>query len=226
MHFEQLVTTVADGSVDVQGLTPELDQDLMYRLMKMAPACDDMEDHYFPAYTCLCIKNRFIVGRSFLENTEKTQTNYIIGSGDQLPNFKNNPALFAFIANAEGLLHDKRKDCPKLPVLDFEHGASRFAPVFENDAVAELAKMTLETIEKSERVAVLGIKNPFRFLVPLYNMLPNDRRSQLSCSVNSSLQPKDDQLELFVFPSTSRTLLEKLEAANINTISLRDLAKV
>ena len=225
MLFEQLVTTVAARMVEVQGLSPNLDQDLMYRLMNMAPACADLEDHYLPAYTCLCVQNRFVAGRSYFKGCATAQSNYIIGPGDQLPNFKNNPALFTFLANAEGIMHDKLQYCPTLPELDYEHGASRFAPVFASPTFSELAETVIETIEHDGRVAVVGIQKPFRFLIHLYNMVPEDQRSRLSCRVNSSYLPKDEEIKLFVFPSSSSSLLKKLEAAEIRVIGADDLVR-
>ena len=227
MLVEQLVTTVTDRRVEVKGLTPHLDQDLMYRLMNLAPSYSDLEDHQLSAYLYFCSENRDAVfGRTYYKEasaqSSSTQSNFIVSNTDNLAKFRNNPALFTFNACAEGLLHDKDQHCPQMPELDFRSGESRFEPVFENKRFQLLAEATIQEIEKHGRAAVLGISKPFRFLIPFLSMMDEDTRIELNYSINSRYLPKDEILNLLVFPSISSSLLQHLEDSGIGTLSLGD----
>ena len=226
MHFDQLVITVAGGTVEVQGLSPNLDQDLMYRLMNMAPSIVDMEDHLLPAYSYSVFDDTAVFGRTFFKGVGTAQTNLIVGPIRQLSSFRNNPALFSFISNAEGLLHNKDLECPNLPELDFADTVSRFDPVFESNRMAELAIETINEIDENGKAAVIGIEQPFRFLIPLIGLLENEHRVPFPFCVNSSYLPKNEQFKLLVFPSVSSSLLQKLEDAEYRALELSEFAHV
>ena len=227
MLVEQLVTSVATGTVKVQGLSPNLDEALMYHLMNLAPSCSDLEDHHLPAYIyAKSADGRPVFGRAYFKGISTAQTNFIIGQADHLQTFRNNPALFTFISCAEGLLHNKSPECPSLPMIDYGDGRSRFDPVFEIAEVEELANKTIQEVESCGSVAVLGIPHPFRFLIPLFGLIGEDERLDMTFSVNSSYLPKDETINLFVFPTISNTLIQHLEENEIRALTIRDVMNV
>ena len=225
--LEQLVARVSPGRVSAQGLTPELDQELMYRLMNLPPAALDFEDYKLPAYQYFCSENDDVAfSRSFVTEAESCQTNFIVGKTDDLKRFRDNPALFNFIAGAHGLFHDEDRFFPDLPELDFSAGQSQFMPVFEDDQAEQLAQATLAAIENYGQVAVFGVRHPFRFLIPALDLMDVEQRLSLKYSVNSAYLPKTEVFNLMVFPTMSSAVLNRLDEAKIKTLSIKQLKLV
>ena len=154
------------------------------------------------------------------------QTNFIIGKTADLEKFRNNPALFNFIAGAHGLFHDKDRFFPDMPELDFSNGQSQFLPVFEDDQARQLAEATFDAIEEYGQVAVFGVKHPFRFLIPVLDLMDVEQRLKMKYSVNSAYLPKTEVFNLMVFPTMSSTVLDRMDEAKIKTLSLKQLKMI
>lgn len=208
------------------GRSRGIDDQLSAQLLKLAPSPATLVNHrkgcleFSSLKSDLIVLSRTVFARQQTESgiEQGAVTRFVVADRQQLAGFSDNPALFAFHVQSEGLLHF----CGKLTTILEEirlpnRGISSLGDCHHAVSASESARI-MRAIEIHKKAAIIGVPEALVFLAGLLSHFQPARRVAISFSIGS-LFSESRSFELLLYPEFNDRIKRKLVNSQIRTIS-------
>ncbi len=224
-------STINQGRVDLVARSSDLDQRLVASLSNWIPCYWEMSQQNFECFNFFrpCAKklavSRSVFSRSDIGRTEaiRLTTSTVVFEPGHLAGFHDNVVLFANAIRTRGALFVQQTAVnTELPILNLPD-RSIFKPAdYAGNIMDVEPEKIVRAIEIHQRVAIIGVADPMRFLCALIAQLPVERRFETSFSTGLDISDRRP-FNLQFFSVASADLKKELVQAQVRMISLESL---
>lgn len=164
------------------------------------------------------VKGRIDVGG---RGEKQLVTSAILVTQDQLEVFQANAAILAMVAQTYGGLLLPTQFHPVLPELSLPDSTLLTPRILDPSARMKEVEMVVRAIGIHQRVAIVGLHHPLRYLAGYLSLLSPEDRMNLRFTVGLDVSDQRP-FDLQFFRGTDLSMLDELVRLQVRTISLEE----